>query len=65
MARKHRQHSSPAGWFRCLFRQPPANFYGRTSVYLSGSILEIEHSQRVTLRGEILRTEFSRDATSR
>ena len=99
VARKHRQHSSPAGWFRCLFRQPPANFYGRTSVYLSGSILEIEHfrrirsyddgelclelgkglltiygsqlkitalsTQRITLRGEILRTEFSRDATSR
>ena len=74
-------------------------FYGRTSVYLSGSILEIEHfrrirsyddgelclelgkglltiygsqlkitalsTQRITLRGEILRTEFSRDATSR
>ena len=92
MARKRRQHISPAGWFQRLFRQPPANFYGRTSVYLSGSILEIEHfrrirsyddgelcltiygsqlkitalsTQRITLRGEILRTEFSRDATSR
>ena len=93
MARKRRQHISPAGWFQRLFRQPPA------SVYLSGSILEIEHfrrirsyddgelclelgkgrltiygsqlkitalsTQRITLRGEILRTEFSRDATSR
>ena len=92
MARKRRQHISPTGWFQRLFRQPPANFYGRTSVYLSGSILEIEHfrrirsyddgkglltiygsqlkitalsTQRITLRGEILRTEFSRDATSR
>ena len=99
VARKRRQHISPTGWFQRLFRQPPANFYGRTSVYLSGSILEIEHfrrirsydegelclelgkglltiygsqlkitalsTQRITLRGEILRTEFSRDATSR
>lgn len=99
VARKRRQHISPAGWFQRLFRQPPANFYGRASVYLSGSILEIEHfrrirsyddgelclelgkglltiygsqlkitalsTQRITLRGEILRTEFSRDATSR
>ena len=99
VARKRRQHISPAGWFQRLFRQPPANFYGRTSVYLSGSILEIEHfrrirsyddgelclelgkglltiygsqlkiialsTQRITLRGEILRTEFSRVATSR
>lgn len=99
MARKRRQRISPTGWFQRLFRQPPANFYGRTSVYLSGSILEIEHfrrirsyddgelclelgkglltiygsqlkitalsTQRITLQGEILRTEFSRDATSR
>ena len=99
MARKRRQHISPAGWIRRLFRQPPANFYGRTSVYLSGNILEIEHfrrirsyedgelclelgkglltiygrqlqittlsTQRITLRGEILRTEFFRDTTSR
>ena len=47
MARKHRQHISPTGWFQRLFRQPPANFYGRTSVYLSGSILEIEHFRRI------------------
>ena len=47
MARKRRQHISPTGWFQRLFRQPPANFYGRTSVYLSGSILEIEHFRRI------------------
>ena len=76
MARKRRQHISPTGWFQRLFRQPPANFYGRTSVYLElgkglltiyGSQLKITalSTQRITLRGEILRTEFSRDATSR
>ncbi len=47
VARKRRQHISPTGWFQRLFRQPPANFYGRTSVYLSGSILEIEHFRRI------------------
>ncbi len=92
---KRRQHIPPTGWFQRLFRQPPANFYGRTSVYLSGSILfrrirsyddgelclelgkglltiygsqlkiTALSTQRITLRGEILRTEFSRDATSR
>ena len=91
MARKRRQHISPAGWFQRLFRQPPANFYGRTSeiehfrrirsyddgelclelgkglLTIYGSQLKITalSTQRITLRGEILRTEFSRDATSR
>ena len=86
------RRSSPVCWLQRLFRQPPRNFYGQTSVYLSGRTLEIEQvrrvrsyeegklclelahgtltvygnalsivtlsAHRITLRGEILRTEF-------
>ena len=90
---KRTKRPSPVGWLRRLFRQPPRNFYGRASVYLSGRTLEIEQfrrvcsyeegklclelargtltvygdalsivtlsAHRITLRGEILRTEFT------
>lgn len=90
--RNKQKRPSPIGWLQRLFRQPPRNFYGRASVYLSGRTLEIEQfrrvrsyeegklclelargtltiygdaltivtlsAHRITLRGEILRTEF-------
>ena len=97
MAGKRRQRISLSGWLKRLFRQPPAHFYGRTSVYWSGGALEIEHfrrirsyedgslclelgkgvltiygsplqietlsAQRITLRGQITRTEYSHENT--
>ena len=96
MARRRRRYGSVSGWVRQLFRQPPADLYGRTAVYLCRNTLEVEHfqrirayddgslcleldkglltiygaklqiltlsAQRITLRGEISRTEFSREA---
>ena len=71
-----------------MFRQPPGDFYGRASVYLSGRRMEIEQfrrirsyelgcgtltvygddlkietlsARRLTLRGQILRTDFSKE----
>ena len=78
-----------------MFRQPPQNFYGRASFYLSGGRMEIEQFQRIrsyekgklclelgrgiltvygddlkietlsarrlTLCGQILRTDFSKE----
>ena len=41
------RRSSPVSWLRRLFRQPPRNFYGQASVYLSGRTLEIEQVRRV------------------
>ena len=47
VARKRRQHISlPDGFSGCSASHRPI-FYGRTSVYLSGSILEIEHFRRI------------------
>ena len=78
MGRKRKQTHSLRGWFRRMFRQPPGDFYGRASVYLSGRRMEIEQfrrirsyeddlkietlsAQRLTLRGQILRTDFSKE----
>ena len=78
-----------------MFRQPPGDFYGRASLYLSGRRMEIEQfrrirsyeegklclelgrgtltvygddlkietlsARRLTLRGQILRTDFSQE----
>ena len=78
-----------------MFRQPPQNFYGRASFYLSGGRMEIEQfrrilsyeegklclelgrgiltvygddlkietlsARRLTLCGQILRTDFSKE----
>ena len=76
MGRKRKQTHSLRGWFRRMFRQPPGDFYGRASVYLSGRRMEIEQfrrirsydlkietlsARRLTLRGQILRTDFSKE----
>ena len=95
MGRKRKQKCSPRGWFRRLFRQPPQNFYGRASFYLSGGRMELEQfrrirsyeegklclelgrgiltvygddlkietlsARRLTLCGQILRTDFSKE----
>lgn len=90
MGRKRKQTHSLRGWFRRMFRQPPGDFYGRASVYLSGRRMEIDRSyeegklclelgrgtltvygddlkietlsaRRLTLRGQILRTDFSKE----
>ena len=95
MGRKRAQKRSLHGWFRRIFRQPPSNFYGHSSVYLSGNRMEIERFRRIrcydegklclevgcglltiygdglkietlsmhrlTLRGQILRTDFSKE----
>lgn len=95
MGRKRKQTHSLCGWFRRMFRQPPGDFYGRASVYLSGRRMEIEQfrrirsyeegklclelgrgtlmvygddlkietlsARRLTLRGQILRTDFSKE----
>ena len=95
MGRKRKQKGSPLRWLRRMFRQPPKDFYGRASVYLSGGRMEIEQFQcirsyeedklclelgkgvltiygdalkietlsarRLVLRGQILRTDFSKE----
>ena len=88
MGRKRKQTHPLRGWFRRMFRQPPGDFYGRASVYLSGrrrirsyeegklclelgrgtltvygDDLKIEtlSARRLTLRGQILRTDFSKE----
>ena len=95
VGRKRKQTHSLRGWFRRMFRQPPGDFYGRASVYLSGRRMEIEQfrrirsyeegklclergrgtltvygddlkietlsARRLTLRGLILRTYFSKE----
>ena len=95
VGRKRKQTHSLRGWFRRMFRQPPADFDGRASVSLSGSRMELEQfrgirsyeegklclergrgtltvygddlkietlsARRLTLRGQILRTEFSKE----
>lgn len=30
-----------------MFRQPPRGFYGQPSVYLCGTVMEIEHFRRI------------------
>ena len=47
MGRKREQTHSLRGWFRRMFRQPPGDFYGRASVYLSGRRMEIEQFRRI------------------
>ena len=47
MGRKRKQTHSLRGWFRRMFRQPPGDFYGRASVYLSGRRMEIEQFRRI------------------
>ena len=73
MGRKRKQTHSLRGWFRRMFRQPPGDFYGRASVYclelgrgtltVYGDDLKIEtlSARRLTLRGQILRTDFSKE----
>lgn len=93
MAKAHSNRRTLRAWLAALFRQPPAGFYRRPSVYLSGQQMEIEHFEkillyeenklclqlargrltiygdglrictltttRLTLRGRVLRTDFS------
>ena len=47
VGRKREQTHSLRGWFRRMFRQPPGDFYGRASVYLSGRRMEIEQFRRI------------------
>lgn len=95
MGRKRHQKHSLHGWICRMFRQPPPDFYGRASLYLSGRRMEIEQfrrirsyeegklclelgqgvltvygdglkietlsTRRLTLRGQILRTDFSKE----
>ena len=61
MGRKRKQTHSLRGWFRRMFRQPPGDFYGRASVYLSGRRMEIEQFRRIlTYDEEKLCLEFRR-----
>lgn len=47
MAKKRKHKGSLRGWLLRLFRQPPKDLYGRTSVYLSGGRMEIEQFRRI------------------
>ena len=52
MGRKRKHKGSLRGWLRRMFRQPPGDFYGRASVYLSGGRMEIEQFRRIRSYGE-------------
>ena len=39
-------------WLAGLFRQPPQTFYGRPSIYLSGSRMEIEQFRQILFYDE-------------
>lgn len=47
MGRKRKHKGSLRIWLLRLFCQPPKDFYGRTSVYLSGGRMEIEQFRRI------------------
>lgn len=45
--KKQRQGLRSGQWLRRLFAQPPAAFYGSTSVYLCGREMEIENYRAI------------------
>ena len=47
MKQKKSGHLTLRSWLGRMLRQPSRGFYGQPSVYLCGSIMEIEHFQRV------------------
>ena len=59
MSRTHSRRRSFRSWLADLFRQPPAGFYRRPAIYLSGDRMEIEHFRRIcTYDEEKLCLEF-------
>ena len=47
MSKHRKKRTTPGGWLKLLFRQPPAGLYGQPSIYISGSRMEIEHFRRI------------------
>ena len=52
MSRTHSNRHPFRSWLAALFRQPPAGFYRRPSIYLSGDRMEIEHFQKILFYDE-------------
>lgn len=47
MSKHRKKRTTPGGWLKLLFRQPPAGLYLQPSIYISGAQMEIEHFRRV------------------
>ena len=47
MSKPRKKRLTPRAWLGLLFRQPPAGMYHQPSVYMTGSLMEIEHFRRI------------------
>ena len=47
MSKPRKKRLTPRAWLGLLFRQPPAGMYRQPSVYMTGSLMEIEHFRRI------------------
>lgn len=52
MSRTYKKRRTLRSWLASLFRQPPAGFYRRPAIYLSGDRMEIEHFQKILFYDE-------------
>jgi len=52
LGNKHSDRLTPRKWAKLMLRQPPRELYGQPAVYLSGSVMEIEHFKRIVFYNE-------------